>query len=394
MTATSVVDIALQTNGGLFRASSETWESIPSQQYRLSDDLWVGPLESELAWKVIESCEPPGLWIAARPTRQYAQLYAFGRDVGHTDEINWDTDNRLYTCISLSRIVHPTSVSLAYAARIVSNTHYPDKIEIVPGPVRGHSSETYLARESARDWLTIEQLNELKTLLSNLSWKELPERIRRALWLNSHAASEYFLDLRWGTLCTALESLVHTDRERSTYQFVSRIAALSERLNEPISEETAKLFYELRSGLVHGGKFPELSGEKLHLYETMESVLRRTISSAILDPAFAELFRSDEAIREAWQPRPRPTQTPRSISPPRAVRGTRDLLPPDTDLWNRVDAEVRDVFAATTSTKFARPSSKTRRCSPAASAKKPTSFRKRCSPGKTRRARRARKRSR
>ena len=29
----------------------------------------------------------------------------------------------------------------------------------------------------------------------------------------------------------------------------------------------------------------------------------------------------------------------------KAVRGTRDLLPPDTDLWNRVEAQVRDVFA-------------------------------------------------
>jgi histidyl-tRNA synthetase len=29
----------------------------------------------------------------------------------------------------------------------------------------------------------------------------------------------------------------------------------------------------------------------------------------------------------------------------KAVRGTRDLLPPDTDLWNRVDAKVRDIFA-------------------------------------------------
>src|SRR5579863_182287 len=28
----------------------------------------------------------------------------------------------------------------------------------------------------------------------------------------------------------------------------------------------------------------------------------------------------------------------------KAVRGTRDLLPPDTDLWNRVDAKVRDIF--------------------------------------------------
>src|SRR5271167_2114405 len=29
----------------------------------------------------------------------------------------------------------------------------------------------------------------------------------------------------------------------------------------------------------------------------------------------------------------------------KAVRGTRDLLPPDTSLWNRVDAKVRDVLA-------------------------------------------------
>src|SRR5271166_1778005 len=29
----------------------------------------------------------------------------------------------------------------------------------------------------------------------------------------------------------------------------------------------------------------------------------------------------------------------------KAVRGTRDLLPPATDLWNQVDAKVRDVFS-------------------------------------------------
>ena len=29
----------------------------------------------------------------------------------------------------------------------------------------------------------------------------------------------------------------------------------------------------------------------------------------------------------------------------KAIRGTRDLLPPDTDLWNRVEATVRDLFA-------------------------------------------------
>ncbi len=29
----------------------------------------------------------------------------------------------------------------------------------------------------------------------------------------------------------------------------------------------------------------------------------------------------------------------------KAIRGTRDLLPPDTDLWNRVESKVRDLFA-------------------------------------------------
>src|SRR5579862_9526634 len=29
----------------------------------------------------------------------------------------------------------------------------------------------------------------------------------------------------------------------------------------------------------------------------------------------------------------------------KAVRGTRDLLPPDSDLWNRVEAKVRNLFA-------------------------------------------------
>ena len=30
----------------------------------------------------------------------------------------------------------------------------------------------------------------------------------------------------------------------------------------------------------------------------------------------------------------------------KAIRGTRDLLPPDTALWNFVEAAVRDVFRA------------------------------------------------
>jgi histidyl-tRNA synthetase len=39
------------------------------------------------------------------------------------------------------------------------------------------------------------------------------------------------------------------------------------------------------------------------------------------------------------------SQTVKAIQPLKAVRGTRDLLPPETELWNRIDATARSVFA-------------------------------------------------
>jgi len=39
------------------------------------------------------------------------------------------------------------------------------------------------------------------------------------------------------------------------------------------------------------------------------------------------------------------SQTAKTIQPLKAVRGTRDLLPPETELWNHIDATARRVFA-------------------------------------------------
>jgi histidyl-tRNA synthetase len=36
---------------------------------------------------------------------------------------------------------------------------------------------------------------------------------------------------------------------------------------------------------------------------------------------------------------------PTPSNPLKAVRGTRDLLPPDTALWNRVESIARSVFS-------------------------------------------------
>ena len=50
----------------------------------------------------------------------------------------------------------------------------------------------------------------------------------------------------------------------------------------------------------------------------------------------------------------------------KAVRGTRDLLPPETALWNFVEAAVRDVFRAYNFHEIRTPISNRRNSLPAA----------------------------
>ncbi len=66
----------------------------------------------------------------------------------------------------------------------------------------------------------------------------------------------------------------------------------------------------------------------------------------------------------------------------KAVRGTRDLLPPDTALWNFVEAAVRDVFRSYNFQEIRTPIFEDTALFARASAKKPTSSPKRCTRGK------------
>jgi len=67
----------------------------------------------------------------------------------------------------------------------------------------------------------------------------------------------------------------------------------------------------------------------------------------------------------------------------KAVRGTRDLLPPETALWNFVEKTVRAVFRAYNFHEIRTPIfEENASSSPPASGKKPTSSPKRCSRGR------------
>src|SRR5258708_20355943 len=129
-----VRDVALQTNGNIHNAPLE-WSTIPASRYDLAPDLWVEKLPSKVFWEIYDHCEPEGKWRGAKPGKQFAQLYTFVREVSNATamDLNWDRDNRLHTCIALSREVHPTTINYSAVPRVP----YADAgtlLDIVPSP--------------------------------------------------------------------------------------------------------------------------------------------------------------------------------------------------------------------------------------------------------------------
>lgn len=279
--------------------SLRTAEPPPKQQFRLADDLWVGELDNKIAECVLDSCEPCGKWVK-KPVRPDNQLYSFVRERAPDNPLyTWDRDLRLQTCIALSRLVHPTPVSFEYAARITYNSDNSIR-EIIPGPVRGLGSEAYVANEDRRTWLIASDLEELKKLLDKMGTAQLPPRVNRALWHHEFAARIQEISVRWTLICTALEALVHTDRQGSTKQFTKRVSKLAGELQVQFSEDEALEAYDFRSRIVHGQGLASLSNKHRDLYERMEEVLRRTLNRAIGEQDFAKTFDSDLEIRNRW----------------------------------------------------------------------------------------------
>jgi histidyl-tRNA synthetase len=334
-----IADIALQTNENIFQVDPSVWKTIPNERFQLSNDLWVGKLPGDLAAKVIESCEPPGL-VEFQPVRQYAQLYAFGRDVNEielADNFDWDKNNRLYSCIALSRIVHPTTISLAYAARVIENNN---QLLIYPGPVKGHGSSAFIPKENGRDWLTLENLTELRNLCIRFDWHQLPSRARRALWKHEDTAGDVWLEIRWPKLCSALDGLIHIegDFETAERQFILRGYKLAQMLGIAASLRDLEHISKTRYSLSIGGQFSQIRGDQLRLYEILNTIVREAVKKAIFDSEFALILNSDNLLRAKLP------LIDRQKGELKAARGTRDLLPPETETWNLVESTARKIF--------------------------------------------------
>ncbi len=281
---------------------------ILKKEIEISDDLWIAPIDRKLADKIIDCCEPRDFFDKEK--NQDGELegyrlpdfipYAFKREKPpDSDRFNWDIDDKLKGLIALSRIIHPTTISYQYSAKLKFDGI--DLLRITPGLTYGPGSYAYIANPG-RNWLTEEEAKELKQLWPIYTNKNLLEPCSRAMWYFECASQNCFLDVRCLLIAVGIESLINTDSDRSTKQFTYRIQKLSELLDKNINLNNAKAtdMYDLRSEVAHGESINDAPNENLELYKQMEDILRLTIKKFIIDEGFYAFISDKDKVGNAW----------------------------------------------------------------------------------------------
>lgn len=291
-------DVVVQTNQAWF--TNQDAPRPPDGTIQLSHDLFIQKLDSKTLNVVLDFRIPTGYGVM-KPVRQDSYFYAFVRQLpGPANIHEWDTDQRLQTAIALSRLIHPTSISFRHAARVEYQADGTLKCAY-PAWLTGVDPDSWLAHEhDYRDWLIEDEMNQLKALLAGSPLSALPIRLSRALWYHEYASRSYYGEIRWITVCVALESMLHTFRYHSTKQFVERVSPMSAILGVPLTAPEAETAYEMRSHLSHGDATGKLSEADEEVYLKLERVLRAALKEAIVNPTFAAIFTDDNTVRSQW----------------------------------------------------------------------------------------------
>ncbi len=293
-------EIILQTRQAVQAAVISNWDLVerhpPVERFQLDRDVEIVEIDSELAVHIMDSCDPRTFGMP-KPARQSPQLYSFVRSTTDYEYLwDWKPDRRLETCVALSRLVYPTSFPLQYHVKI-SLDEKGNLNELIP---LGGSYRGAWVAERDRDWLTQDDCIELQRLVMRLPLT-LPERLNRALWYYEYAARTYFADVRWAMLATSLEALIHTDRGKSTSQFVTRTSNLGLAVGlAKFTQQEASRFYDRRSSLAHGRGLGKLSPEDMALYILAEDLLRTVLKRAIVNDQFAATFADETSVKKNW----------------------------------------------------------------------------------------------
>ncbi len=268
--------------------------------FKLCNNIYIDTLSRELYDRIFEACEPPGYGYSPDCRVYRQQLYSFVHyNPPSVNNFQWDSDQRLQRCIALSRIIHPTSISFKYAARVIKNQD--DSLhKIIPGLVSGPGAHAFVV-DTDSNYLTKSNAEDLKKLIETCENKPLKDPITRAMWYLEYAFRCFEVDVRWNLVAIGLEALIHTDRHSSTKQFVQRVPKLSKDVGAgTIEEADAEEMYDLRSSLAHGQGLGDLTPNRKTLYEKMETILRLTIRKSILEQSFNYFLSDKDEIRNKW----------------------------------------------------------------------------------------------
>lgn len=222
-----------------------------SIRFELSDDIWIERLDEQFAKHIQKACEPPHYNIS--DVGHDRHLYAFVRRAPEVEKSNHEGIAEVYAAITLSRLVHPTSIGDRYCAKVF---HFglPDSA-IQALTLRGRGNDVFLAN-NWRDWLSVSDGEELRKLMV---WvprsKPMHTRVHRAYWNHEYAMRTYDLDARWTLVLSGLEALINVGERDCARQFRGRVQQLAQECQIDLTEDELRSAYKLRSKLVHAAGF-------------------------------------------------------------------------------------------------------------------------------------------
>jgi len=297
MDSRKILDVALFIERHSKNDTSERYERYPPLKkcISLSNDLWISPIDEDIADEIIKACTPHG-YNFAPPILLNSTLYAFGRENPPNDD-TWDSDERLQHCIRLSRLVHPTKIAFEFSARLKFDSD--NKIvKIIPGHTQGFGAHAHISA-TERNWLTEDEAIDLRKVIKAFDTTEIKnDDLLRAFWYYEYACRLYELDIRSVLVVTSLESILNTSK---TNQFVNSVQELVREIEEgEILKSDAEKIYEVRSKLVHGNRIDQNFDQWNKIYQQAEDILRKTLKYSLLNPSFVQLI-SEKKNLEKWK---------------------------------------------------------------------------------------------
>lgn len=292
--------------------------------FQLTDQLWICRIPNTLRDIVYEACESPGV-PNQKAFRQYGQLYTIALFTGPWvagQLSDWDAPGEITRFVTLSQLVHPTSIGFGNSARLTFSSDGAF-LSADPGPCRGITEQAFTIPHH-RNWISKSECEQIKHLLANTRIKDLPDRVARAHWNVQHAAYQYFFEVRTLLVVSGLEALLHTRHAKPLLskrkppgtgrQFITRTKQLADLLKVSFTTDDATAVWEHRSDVSHGRdpwaarqtprgglqQPPELTKHHpfVKRYLQAELLLRATVLKCLEDRQFSEMFDSDTSVEK------------------------------------------------------------------------------------------------